>query len=75
MPISPILEFAIKKQLADIGASRDYLNAEQAVDFIKKMTEALELFLGTGEARKAKKMMTSVMRQCAPDYFEEHSLI
>ncbi len=75
VPISPILEFAIKKQLADIGASRDYMSAEQAVDFIKRMTEALELFLGAGEARKAKKMMTSVMRQCAPEYFEEHSLI
>ncbi len=51
------------------------MNSEQAIKFIENMTEALELFLGAGEARKARKMMTSVMRQCAPDYFEEHSLI
>ena len=75
VPISPILEFAIKKQLADIGADRDNLTEEQAILFINKMTDALILFLGYGEAVKARKKMTSLMRVCAPEYFEEHSLI
>jgi hypothetical protein len=75
IPISPILEFAIKKQLKDIGADRDHLTDEQAVVFINKMTDALILFLGYNEAIKARKMMTSRMRVCAPEYFEEQSLI
>lgn len=75
VPVSPILEFAIKKQLNDVGASRDHLTAEQAIQFIKKMTEALDLFIGTSEAQKARKMMISALRKSAPEYFEEHSLI
>jgi len=75
VPISPILEFAIKKQLSEIGADKDHLTDEQAVKFIKKMTEALILFLGYTEAIKARKMMMSLMRACAPEYFEEQSLI
>jgi hypothetical protein len=59
VPVSPILEFAIKKQLNDVGASRDHLTAEQAIQFIKKMTEALDLFIGTSEAQKARKMMST----------------
>ena len=75
VPISPILEFAIKKQLNDIGADSENLTDEQAVEFIDKMTDALILFLGYNEAVKARKKMTSLLRVCAPDYFEEQSLI
>jgi hypothetical protein len=75
VPISPILEFAIKKQLADIGANKEHLSAGQAIQFIDRMTEALDLFLGAAEAKKARKMMVSALRKSAPEYFEEHSLI
>lgn len=75
VPVSPILGFAIKKQLSDVGASREHLSAEQAIQFINKMTEALDLFIGAAEAKKARKMMISALRKSAPEYFEKHSLI
>ena len=74
-PIAPIIEFAIKKQLMDIGADRDTLTPEMAVKFINNMTDALELFLGRGEATRSRKFMVSTLRKYAPDYFEKHSLI
>ena len=75
VPISPIIEFAISKQLAEIGATKDDLDGKQAMMFINNMTEALELFLGKTEARKKRKDMISLLRQYAPEYFEERSLI
>ena len=75
VPISPIIECAISKQLAEIGATKDDLDGRQAMMFIENMTEALELFLGKTEARKKRKDMMSLLRQYAPDYFEERSLI
>ncbi len=75
VPVSPILEFAIKKQLTEVGAGKEDLSAELAIDFINRMTEALDLFLGAAEAKKARKMMISALRRNAPEYFEEHSLI
>ena len=75
VPVSPILEFAIKKQLEDIGASKEHMSAELAIKFIDNMTEALDLFVGSVEAKKARKKMISALRKSAPEYFEEHSLI
>ena len=75
VPISPIIEFAINKQLADRGATTDDLDGKQAMMFIENMTEALELFLGKPEARKKRKYMMSLLRKYDPDYFEERSLI
>ena len=75
VPVSPILEFAIKKQLNEVGASKDDLSAEMAIEFINRMTEALDLFIGAEDARKARKNMISALRRAAPEYFEEHSLI
>ena len=75
IPISPIIEFAINKQLYDIGTNRDLLTAEHAIVFIDRLTEALGLFLGDKEARQKRKLMMSILRRSAPDYFEEHSLI
>ncbi len=75
MPVSPILEHAINKQLTEVGAGKADLTAELAIDFINRMTEALDLFLGADEARKARKMMISALRRSAPEYFEKHSLI
>jgi len=75
VPISPIIEYAIKKQLAEIGATKDDLDPDQAMKFIDKMTDALELFLGSAEAKKKRNTMISLLRNYAPDYFEERSLI
>ena len=75
IPISPIIEFAINKQLAEIGATKHDLDPKQAMKFIEKMTDALELFLGETEARKKRKYMVSLLRRYAPEYFEERSLI
>ena len=75
VPISPIIEFAINKQLAEIGATKDDLDGKQAMMFIENMTEALELFLGSAEAKKKRKFMISLLRKYAPEYFEERSLI
>ncbi|MCK5024018.1 MAG: hypothetical protein KAR56_00195 [Thermoplasmata archaeon] len=75
VPISPIIEFAINKQLAKTGATKDDLDGKQAMKFIDNMTEALELFLGKIEANKKRKDMMSILRQYAPEYFEERSLI
>jgi hypothetical protein len=75
VPISPILEHAIKKQLNDIGTDAESMTAEQAIEFIDRLTSALDLFLGGKEARLKRNMMMSILRRCAPDYFEEHSLI
>ena len=75
VPISPIIEFAINKQLAQIGATKDDLDGKQAMMFIENMTEALGLFLGNVEAKKKRKYMISLLRKDAPEYFEERSLI
>ena len=75
VPIAPIVEFAIKKQMAEVGATEDLMTPEQAILFIKNMSAALELFLGANGARESKKFMTSTLRKYAPDYFEEQSLI
>ena len=75
VPIAPIVEFAIKKQIAEVGATKELMNPKQAILFINNMTEALELFLGVNGAMESKKFMTSTLRKYAPDYFEEHSLI
>ena len=75
VPISPIIEFAISKQLAEIGATKDDLDGRQAMMFIENMTEALELFLGKTEARKKRNDMMSLLSQYDPEYFEKRSLI
>jgi hypothetical protein len=75
IPISPILEHAIRKQLNDIGIITEDMTADQAIVFIDRLTSALELFLGSKEAKQNRKLMISALRRCAPEYFEEHSLI
>jgi hypothetical protein len=75
-PIAPIiLPGIIKKQLMEVRASRDNLTPEQAEEFIKRMVEAMEFFLGPEGARMVRQMMTKELRRCAPEYFEKHALI
>ena len=70
VPIAPIIEFAIRKQLSEVGADRRTLTAEQAVKFIDKMVGALDLFLGPSQAKESKQVMMKELRKFAPEYFE-----
>ncbi|MFO7619308.1 MAG: hypothetical protein R6W91_06625 [Thermoplasmata archaeon] len=75
VPISPIIEFAIRKQLAEIGTTPEDITPKEAMVFIEKMAEAMELFLGKPEASKNRNIMVSLLRKYAPEYFEKRSLI
>jgi hypothetical protein len=70
LPIAPIIEFAIRKQLNEVGADRRTLTPAQAMRFIDKMAEALDLFAGPAQARDAKQFMLKALRRAAPEYFE-----
>lgn len=75
-PIAPvILPKIIKKQLEEVGATEDTLNPEQAEKFIAKMEIALEMFLGQEGSKMARQIMLKELRKCAPDYFQEQSVI
>ena len=75
-PIAPVvLPGIIKKQLAEVGANNGNMTPKQAEEFIKKMEEALRDFLGPEGTKLVHMMMMKELRKCAPDYFEEHSLI
>ncbi len=75
VPISPIMGFAIKKQLAEIGTTAEDLSASEALLFIDKMADAMELFLGQAESVKERNAMMSLFRKHAPEYFEKQSLV
>ncbi len=75
VPIAPIVEFAINKQMQEVGASKEYMNPKQALEFIDNMADALEMFLGKDKARDSRKFMISTLRKHAPEHFEESSLI
>jgi hypothetical protein len=70
LPIAPIIEFAIKKQLNEVGADRSTLTPEQAMRFIDKMTGALDLFAGPTKALESKQFMLKALRRAAPGYLE-----
>ena len=75
-PIAPIvLPGIIIKQLQEVGATEDNLTPQQAEEFIEKMKEALEMFLGPEGTKLVHQIMLKELRKCAPDYFEEHALI
>lgn len=75
VPIAPIIGFAMKKQMAEVGADKETMTPEQAIKFIDKMTEALDLFLGSRGATESRNIMITILRKYAPEYFEEKSLI
>jgi len=75
VPLSPIISHAIKKQLAEIGTTPEDMSPSEAMAFIDKMTDALELFLGKSDAVKERKRMVTMLRKHAPKFFEERSLI
>jgi hypothetical protein len=75
-PIAPIvLPGIIIKQLQEVGATEESLTPQQAEEFIEKMKEALEMFLGPEGTKLVHQIMLKELRRCAPDYFEEQALI
>jgi len=62
VPISPIIGFAIRKQLAELGTTPDDLTPKDAMKFIEGMTGAMELFLGRSEAGQKRTLMVSLLR-------------
>ena len=75
IPIAPIIEHAINKQLMEVGTTPEMMNPKEAQEFIDKMYNALLLFLGNENANKARTAMMIEFRKTAPDFFEEKSLI
>jgi hypothetical protein len=70
---SPILSYAIRKQLAEIGTTPEDLTPKEAMQFIERMTDAMEMFLGKSEAIKKRNFMMTLLRRQAPEYFESIS--
>ena len=64
--LAPITEFMIKKQLSDMGVTRETLTPPKAKKFIDKMTEALQLCLGPEGSILARKMMLKELRVHSP---------
>jgi hypothetical protein len=62
MILAPITEFMIKKQLSDLGATRETLTHKKAKKFIERMTEALQLCLGPDGSKMARRMMLKELR-------------
>ena len=75
VPLSPIIAFVIKKQLAEIGATPEDLTPKDAMKFIDKMAEAMDMFLGKSESVKSRTLMMGLLRKQAPEFFENQSLI
>jgi hypothetical protein len=70
-PIAPIiLPNIIKKQLEEVGATKENLTPEQAEDLIKRIEKALEIFVGPDGTKMAHKMMLKELRKHAPEYFD-----
>jgi hypothetical protein len=68
LPINPIIEFAIKRQLYVVRADRRNMTPEQAAQFIEKMSGALELFVGPTKARQEREFMINILRKTAPGF-------
>ncbi len=69
------MEFAINKQMQEVGANKECMNPKQAEEFIDNMADALEMFLGKDQAKRSRKFMMSSFRKHAPEYFKEKALI
>ncbi len=71
-PFAPVLIVnIIEKQLAASNATRQILTPHTAMVFIKKVTDALEIFLGPQGKLVVKKMMLKELKKYAPEHFEE----
>jgi hypothetical protein len=60
--LAPITEFMIKKQLSDLGVTRETLTHQKAKKFIENLTDALQLCLGPDGSKMARRMMLKELR-------------
>lgn len=75
-PIAPIvLPGIIKKQLEEIGITEDDITPELAEELISRIDEALGSFLGPEGGKLVHEIMIKELRRCAPEYFEQQSLV
>ncbi|MEW5936571.1 MAG: hypothetical protein AB1665_01975 [Candidatus Thermoplasmatota archaeon] len=68
-PISPVAKNIIERQLTEMGISQEFMTPKQAEMLIRRVSEALSLFIGPGGAEHARQLMLRELRRCAPDYF------
>lgn len=74
-PLAPVMvPGIIQKQLADLGISEDNMTPDNAREFIRKMDEALEMFIGSKGKMIVHEIMMKELRRTAPEYFVEPSL-
>ena len=67
-PLAPIvLPRIIQKQLEELGVSEDTLTPDKAKEFIEKMDEALEMFLGSKGTMMVHEMMMKELGRTAPE--------
>ena len=64
-------EARIKKEL---GVSNDTLTPEKAREFIERMDEALEMFIGPKGKMMVHEIMMKELRRTAPEHFEQQPL-
>ena len=67
--VSPMATPVIERQLAQMGLTREMLSPRQAEMLIRRVSEALKMFLGPSGAEVAKNIMMKELRKRAPDYF------
>lgn len=74
-PLAPIvLPRIIQKQLEELGVSNDTLTPEKAREFIERMDEALEMFIGPKGKMMVHEIMMKELRRTAPEHFEQQPL-
>jgi len=74
LPVTPMVTSVINKQLQDMGLARDMMSPHQAEILIRRVSEALKLFLGPSGAETARAVMLKELRKRAPDYFASQGL-
>jgi hypothetical protein len=67
--VSPMAKPVIERQLEQMGLTRDMLSPRQAEMLIRRVAEALKMFLGPSGAEVARNVMMKELRKRAPDYF------
>jgi hypothetical protein len=73
-PLTPMAKPVIERQLEQMGLTREMLSPRQAETLIRRVTEALAMFLGPSGAQLARETMMRELRRRAPDYFAAQGL-
>ena len=70
-PIAEIMRHVIKKQLGEIGATRDSLTPVKAEQLIERVCDAMEMFVGPEGRHRARQLMYKEFRRYAPEHFKD----